>query len=107
MSYNKIKLIVADLDGTLSRSKTPLDSEMAALLYKLLDYKDFAVISGGSYEQFQKQFVSSLKITPQKASHLYLFPTCATSMYVMKNNKWEKVYGRSLSKSQKRKIIIA
>lgn len=107
MKSDQIKLIIADLDGTLSRSKQPIDPEMAQLLFELLDYKAFAIISGGSYAQFQKQFISNLKIDSKKASRLYLFPTCATSMYVMRNKKWQKVYGTSLSAKSKKQIISA
>ena len=109
MEYDikKIKLIIADLDGTLSKSKQPMDSEMASLLGELLAYKEFAVISGGSYKQFQEQFVGSLLNKTDRMSHLYLFPTCATSMYMMKNGQWEKVYGEEIPEATRKEIITA
>ena len=39
-------LIVFDLDGTLAESKSPLDSEMSALLHDLPEIVQAAVISG-------------------------------------------------------------
>ena len=54
------KLIVFDLDGTLAESKSSLDSEMSGLLHDLLAVVKVAVISGGDWPQFEKQFVSSL-----------------------------------------------
>lgn len=102
--WNKFKLIVADLDGTLSISKTPMDQEMAQLILEILKHKAFAVISGGSYTQFQKQFLVSLEGRSKNLTRLYLFPTCATSMYVIKNHQWEKIYGTSLPEDDKKQI---
>lgn len=104
--WSKFKLIVADLDGTLSKSKQPMDPEMSELIRELLKYKAFAVISGGSYNQFKNQFVSNLGSASQ-LSNLYLFPTCATSMYLMKGNAWEKIYGDNLSDKTKQEILAA
>jgi hypothetical protein len=106
MAY-EAKLIVADLDGTLSMSKTPIDPEMASLICQLLKHKDLAVISGGSYSQFQHQFISTLNKYSKNLQNLYLFPTCATSMYIMKNNGWEKVYGYEIGADTKKKIFEA
>ncbi len=103
----KVRLVVADLDGTLAKSKQPMDTEMADLLRRLLLYKDFAVISGGSYKQFQQQFVASLGEKSDRLSYLYLFPTCATSMYMMKKGVWERAYGERLDEESKRKIYGA
>ncbi len=106
MDYSRKKIIVADLDGTLSVSKTPIDAEMAALVIELLKSRSLAVISGGSYAQFQKQFLPSL---PRNAdlSRLYLFPTCATAFYKYDGNGWAKVYSEALSEGEKKKIFSA
>lgn len=103
MIKNK-KLIVFDLDGTLTESKKKLDSEMAGLLRKLLLKKEVAVIGGGSCEQFQKQFLAFLKGSPAELKNLYLFPTSGASFYCWKNEKWQKVYEEKLTTSEKRKI---
>ena len=54
------KLIVFDLDGTLAKSKSSFDAEMATLLSTLLGVLKVAVISGGNWPQFQKQVLSLL-----------------------------------------------
>lgn len=101
------KLIVFDLDGTLAKSKSPMDSEMASLLQKLLAKKAVAVISGGSYNQYQKQFLASLNCNDANLlKNLFLFPTCSTAFYRFKN-EWTKVYAEELSKEQKEKIFNA
>ena len=68
-------LIIFDLDGTLAASKSPLDTEMAALLARLLEIVKVAVISGGAWTQFQTQMLSHLtRATPSgqsfAASHM-------------------------------------
>ena len=42
------KLVVFDLDGTLARSKSSIDPEMAGLLVRLLGIVKVAIISGGA-----------------------------------------------------------
>lgn len=104
MNFKSKKLIVFDLDGTLAQSKSSMDVEMSELLTQLLQKKGVAVMSGGSYEQFQNQFLGSLKCSGNLLSSLYLFPTCATSFYRYKNNKWVNIYDESLEKKDRQKI---
>jgi len=103
MELQKKQLIIFDLDGTLSESKSPMDAEMSDLLLQLLGIKKVAVTSGGSYTQFQNQFLKSLKCTTKELHSLYLFPTCATSFYCY-NNNWENVYEEKLTEAEKQKI---
>lgn len=105
-NWDTFKIIIADLDGTLSKSKSFMDAEMSELISQLLNYKFFAVISGGSYEQFQDQFLVSLSKSGN-LDRLFLLPTCGTSMYILKNGKWTKVYGEKLSEDAKEKIFYA
>lgn len=49
-------LIIFDLDGTIALSKSALDSEMVSSLAELLAKKSVAVISGGGFPEFEKQF---------------------------------------------------
>ncbi|MBU2638537.1 MAG: HAD-IIB family hydrolase [Nanoarchaeota archaeon] len=101
------KLIVFDLDGTLAKSKSPMDEEMASLLKKLLTKKAVAVVSGGSYNQYQKQFLSSLNCSDENLlKKLFLFPTCSTSFYRFEN-EWKEVYSQKLSDEEKKKIFNA
>ena len=103
----KIRLVVADLDETLTKSKMAMDLEMSELICELLKYKAFAVISGGAYAQFQKQFVGALSISEETAKRLYLLPTCATSMYIMKEGQWTSVYTETIPTNIKKEIFDA
>ena len=48
------QLVVFDLDGTLAKSKSPIDAKMAALLDKLLGVVKVAVISGANCAAISK-----------------------------------------------------
>jgi phosphomannomutase len=98
-------LIIFDLDGTLAESKAPIDSEMAALLDRLLAIVKVAVISGGAWDQFEKQVLSHLT-EDDWLKNLSLLPTCGTQFY-RRNGEWEKLYSEDLSSEEKEKIIGA
>ncbi len=101
------KLIVFDLDGTLTESKSDLDEEMAELLRKLLEIKLIAVIGGAKYEIFQRQFLSKLEISSELLKNLFLFPTTATTFYKHNGISWEEVYRDDLTIDEKEKIFAA
>jgi HAD superfamily hydrolase (TIGR01484 family) len=97
------KLIVFDLDGTLAPSKSSLAPETAALLRDLLGVIKVAVISGGAWEQFERQLLTDL---PHDAclQNLSLLPTCGTKFFQY-NGTWTELYSEDLSAEQKKKII--
>ena len=99
-------LIVFDLDGTLAESKSQIDNEMSLLLSELLLVKSVAVISGGSFQQFEKQLIAGLKCRTGLLKKLFLFPTCSTSFYRY-DNGWVKVYSEDLLKHEKERIMNA
>jgi phosphomannomutase len=97
-------LIVFDLDGTLARTKTAMDSEMKDLVTKLLSVKKMAVIGGGKYEVFQMQLLNELKDIEEKLlQNLYIFPTTATAFYHYENG-WQQVYALNLTEEEVKKI---
>ena len=97
------KLIVFDLDGTLTESKAALDTEMSALLRDLLGVVKVAVISGGSWPQFEKQVLANL---PHNESlvNLSLLPTCGTKFFKYVRD-WEEIYSEDFTADEKEKIV--
>ena len=97
------KLIVFDLDGTLAPSKSSLAPKTAALLHDLLGIIKVAVISGGAWEQFEKQLLTDL---PKDSclANLSLLPTCGTK-FLQYNGKWTQLYSEDLTAEQRKKII--
>lgn len=101
------KLIVFDLDGTLTESKSEMDQEMAGLIVKLLEKKLVAVIGGGKFEVFENQFLSRLHVSQDLFKNIFLFPTTATAFYKYNGNSWEEMYREDFSDEEKKDILAA
>lgn len=101
-----MKLIIFDLDGTLTESKQPLTSEMAALVAKLLATVPVAVVSGGALPQFLKQVVTRLP-SDANLANLYLLPTSGAALYEWKQDVWNKIYEERLSEKEAHTIETA
>lgn len=97
------KLVVFDLDNTLTDSKTPLDSSSAELVNKLLTQTNVAVISGASFEQINRQFIEPLNAIKASLPHLFILPTSGGELCVYEN-EWKKLYSEKISSSDKRRV---
>jgi HAD superfamily hydrolase (TIGR01484 family) len=97
--------MVFDLDGTLAKSKSPLETDMADLLEKLMAVMKVAVISGGAWPQFEKQLLSNL---PQddRLRRLSLLPTSGTK-FLRYDGQWIQIYAETLTSVDKTKILDA
>jgi HAD superfamily hydrolase (TIGR01484 family) len=96
-------MMIFDLDGTLAESKSTLDPEMSALLGRLMNVARVAVISGGDWPQFEKQFLARV---PQNAKleNLSMLPTCGTKFYKYEDG-WHKQYSEDFSDDERARII--
>jgi phosphomannomutase len=103
------KIIAFDLDGTLAESKSALADEMAEILNELLAHFQVCVISGGKFEQFDKQLLANLKADPIKLEALHLMPTCGTRYYKYDTvtANWQNVYAEDFTENEKKQIIVA
>ncbi len=99
------QVLIFDLDDTLAESKQPLDQEMAEIIKKLIN-KDFIIVvtSGGSFQQFESQFLSNLKLSNNDYEKIYLLPTSGAALYRFINSDWLEVYTHILSQDEKYKI---
>lgn len=100
------KLVIFDLDGTLTESKEPLTRDMATLLARLLAATKVAVVSGGALPQFLKQVVDRLP-NGVNFAQLYLLPTSGAALYERQNDDWNKIYEERLSETEARTIETA
>ena len=99
------KLIVFDLDGTLAPSKSSLDAEMSSLLHDLLDVVRVAIISGGTWLQFETQVLSNLPHDANLAQ-LSILPTCGTQFFQY-TTQWKRLYADDFSADEKEKIVTS
>jgi HAD superfamily hydrolase (TIGR01484 family) len=103
------KLIAFDLDDTLAITKSEISDRMSELLGRLLEKYDVCVITGGRFEQIEKQVVKRLDVPEHLLGKLHLMPTCGTRYYRYDelNHKWVMQYAEDLTKEQKQKIVKA
>ena len=118
------KLIAFDLDGTLADSKQALKPDMGILISELLKKTNVAVISGGSFEQFKKQFLPSLPSFINQVSHgtgdseedhgtenedightLYMLPVSGSQRYEFGDQGWTMTDSVIFPSEQKEKVL--
>jgi len=88
------KIIVFDVDGTLTASKTLITESMANLIKKLIQKKMVISIAGGSFHQLETQFLPPFlndKSMLPFIKNFTLLPTSGSQRYEYneKDNKWE------------------
>jgi HAD superfamily hydrolase (TIGR01484 family) len=96
-------LVVFDLDGTLAESKSSVDEEMAALLNSLIAIVKVAIISGGAWQQFERQVLAHLP-EGEGLANLSLLPTCGSRFYRYELG-WKLLYSENFDQPQKHKIL--
>ena len=94
------RAIVFDLDGTLAKSKTEVGSDVGELLKELLEYVPVAVMSGGSWKQFETQLLPALP-SDTNLSKLYLFPVSAGECRTYENGAWKVLYTHAFKKEER------
>jgi hypothetical protein len=103
------KVIAFDLDDTLAITKSPITDKMAELLGVLLEKYQVCIISGGRFEQFQKQVIDNLKVEHHLLLNLHLLPTCGTRYYRYDDIdlKWKLIYAEDIPEKDKQRIVDA
>jgi phosphomannomutase len=99
-------LIAFDLDGTLAKSKSAIDDEMATLLKGLLQVEKVAIISGGDFPQFKTQVIDRLP-SGSDLKKLSILPTSGTKFFTYDGSQWNKLYSDDLSDAEKHTIESA
>src|SRR5690242_8561483 len=90
------RVVVFDLDDTLAVSKAPIEDRMAQRLVDLLAETPVCIISGGKFEQFQKQVLEHLPVHNDLLRNLHLMPTCGTRYYRWHDGSWVEIYAEDL-----------
>lgn len=104
---NQKNLIIFDLDGTLAKSKVPIDREMAKLLFQLIRIKKVVIISGAKFGRFRKQVLERLEIKKgdkKNLKNLFISPTDGAMLFRRQKEGWQKVYERDLAAAEIKKI---
>lgn len=100
-----LRAVVFDLDDTLAPSKSTMDPAMNDALARLLERIDVCIISGGRFEQFQKQALNGFSADDAAMARLHLMPTCGTQYYLWQNGGWALQYAENLTDDEKARTI--
>ena len=100
------KLVIFDLDGTLAQSKQAMSPSMSTLIQSLIQHIKVAIISGGGFPQFQKQFLATFDAHAPGLSNLYLLPTSGTRCMTW-NKDWQEKYAENLTEKEKKSVYAA
>lgn len=106
IKFDQKKLIAFDIDGTLSRSRSKIDSEMAVLLKELLQTKQVAIISGEAFVDIGEQVLNEIGLNNEINKNLTLLPTNGGGLYTF-DGKWNEIFSHKLTIEEKEKIIKA
>lgn len=102
-----VRMVAFDLDDTLTVSKAEIEPRMADLLARLLERVEVCVISGGRFEQFERQVLKHLPIDDPARSRLHLMPTCGTRYYRWGDLGWQQVYAEDFDPAEKERVVGA
>jgi HAD superfamily hydrolase (TIGR01484 family) len=105
-TFSDRELIVFDMDGTLTPSKSVADREMIRLILALLEQKRIAIIGGGKYSLFREQLVDRLPRHDPRLANLFLFPTTSTAFYRY-HDGWKNIYNKELPLADRTRIKAA
>jgi HAD superfamily hydrolase (TIGR01484 family) len=103
----KRRLIAFDLDGTIAVTKSAISDVMAARLEDLLSLYEVCVISGGKFDQFEKQLIERLDVSPKQMSRLHIMPTSGTRYFRFDDRRLQRVmqYAHDLSPLKRAEIV--
>ncbi len=95
-----------DLDGTLAKSKQPMDAVGLKLLAALTRKMPVVIVGGGKKELFWFQVVRPIARFKPNLRNLRIMPTNGASLYVW-NGRWSKKYELFLTRAEAKCIRTA
>jgi len=104
--YKNKKLIAFDVDNTLSKSRLPIDTEMTDILHQLLKTRKVAIITGGAFQDIEKQILSQIGLNNNLNKSLILLPTNGGGFFTF-DNKWTEISSHKLTPEEKNTITRA
>lgn len=103
MNTQKRKLIIFDVDGTLTKSRSDIDTNIAQSLCRLLEKYNVGIISGGEFEELKERVADKLPCT-EALNSLFILPTSGGHLLTSSNGKWQTVYQDTLSNEERDRV---
>lgn len=99
-----MRAVAFDLDGTLARSRKPMDAAMTERFAALTRLLPVAVVTGGRYELVVSQVLAVLG-GDADLSNLHLMPTRGTRYYRWRDGGWRCEYSFDLSDADRARAM--
>ncbi|MCL4404333.1 HAD-IIB family hydrolase [Patescibacteria group bacterium] len=99
----RVKVAMFDVDGTLAKSKQPMDASGLGLLADLTRKMPVVIVGGGKKELFWRQVVRPIAKFRPDLENLRVMPTNGASLYIW-NKHWSRKYELRLTKAEGRRI---
>lgn len=99
------KVLAFDLDGTIAKSKNPIEKDMVDVFCKLMQFVPMSIVSGASKEQFENQFLAHFPKDFDFTDKLYIFPQNGAELIEYRDGKWLVKYQNKFEDKNKQEII--
>lgn len=90
------KIVLFDMDGTLTPARKQIESDMIRALKLLEKEYEIGIVTGSDFEYVRQQIEPALDIGGIRLSTLHLFPCNGTKYYKWENNKFECQYSADM-----------
>ena len=99
--------VVFDLDGTLTRSKVPIEQPMARALLDLVHRIDVGIVTGGRFELIEVQvlpYLEELGLADADRCRLHLLPACGTQRRHWSDGDWQEAFREDLDEDDRERV---
>jgi hypothetical protein len=97
------KIVIFDIDNTLTESRSVIAPSMAALLSRLLETVPVALISGASMESMMRQVIR--QVPNAENGRLYALPTSGAEMRSFERGAWRASYSFPVGDAERRALF--
>lgn len=97
------RVVVFDIDDTLTESFKPPHPEMLEKLKRLLALRPIAIMSAAGFARVEDEFLPFLSASPY-IQHLYIFPNSTSECYMLQSGEWKRMYDNGLTQEDRDKI---
>ncbi|HEY4519452.1 MAG TPA: HAD hydrolase family protein [Candidatus Paceibacterota bacterium] len=92
------KAVVFDFDGTLSKSRQPIEASVSELFIALAGKTTAAIMSGSAFPILHKNFLSRLPKTD--TASFYVFPNAAAECHLWNGGADETLYNHAFTRGE-------
>lgn len=91
------KIVVFDMDDTLTKSRSTADDEMVKLFWALSNKYKVSIVTWWNFNQIEKQIIGHLDIENTYFENIFLFPTNGTKMMFFEDPKFVEKYSEDFT----------